>query len=184
MGVKAGIVVMNSKGLVYGGIPTGYGKHEYADIFKGSVEGGERPEEAAVRELEEESGILADPDDLDILGVYPFVQGGVEHTLYLFGYHRDVDVKDLYCVSLIDNPGSRNNGKPEMESFVELPLDSGRWLRNIGKVFDRVDWGDWDVYNEFAAGGVGEGGGDEVPLEGRAAERAALLKRLRTPIPE
>lgn len=59
----------------------------------GACLSGEDPRESARRELEEETGILADPDDLVFLGKLPSING--QHLLHAFFLHRDLPIEEV-----------------------------------------------------------------------------------------
>ncbi len=74
------------------------------DIPKGIAEAGENFAQAAVRELREETGLVALPDELIALGVHPYLRGK-DLALFAWQLGRLPDPKGLTCVSPFRAPG-------------------------------------------------------------------------------
>lgn len=82
------------------------------DIPKGHIENGEKPLEAALRELREETGITTVEDVYEI-GRVPYRSG---KALYLFDAYAEFDIADLECTSrFVDSYGV---WKREIDSFM------------------------------------------------------------------
>lgn len=111
------------------------------DIPKGMAEADEAPEAAAVRELREETGLVADPAALRPLGRHAYLR---DKDLVLFSWRPAVlpDPLTLRCTSVVMLPGG--HGIPELDrfglfSFAEAGTMVGRnLLRVLAEVWPRV----------------------------------------------
>jgi 8-oxo-dGTP pyrophosphatase MutT (NUDIX family) len=103
------------------------------DIPKGVAEGGEEFAVAAARELCEETGLLAAAEELQVLGVHPYLRG---KNLALFAWlpQRMPDPGSLVCASQFALP----NGAllPEFDRFGLFSWDEA--LSLVGKNMARV----------------------------------------------
>lgn len=100
------------------------------DIPKGHLEDGETPLVAALRELQEETGIELNPREYPIheIGMVPYQK---QKSLYLFsvaipGLMYKVD--RLYCRSMFTD--SFGNEKPEVDGYV-LTADTRLFFKNL-----------------------------------------------------
>lgn len=103
------------------------------DIPKGTAETNEDFADAAVRELREETGLVASADELVALGVHPYLRG---KDLALFAWAPQLfpDPRSLACNSHFALP----NGTllPEFDRFGLFPWDEA--LLRVGKNLARV----------------------------------------------
>jgi 8-oxo-dGTP pyrophosphatase MutT (NUDIX family) len=103
------------------------------DIPKGEAEPGEDFAVAAVRELAEETGLTAAPDELTALGLHAYLR---RKQLALFAWTPPVmpDPKSLVCSSSFALP----NGAmlPEFDRFALFSWDDA--LNRVGKNMARV----------------------------------------------
>ena len=103
------------------------------DIPKGTAEPGENFAEAAVRELREETGLLAPPEVLVPLGVHSYLRGK-DLALFAWKPRQLPDPKGLTCASHFALP----NGAllPEFDRFGLFPWDEA--LTRVGKNLARL----------------------------------------------
>ena len=126
---SCGVLVRDSAGLVLLGQATGSARW---DIPKGVAEAGERFVEAAVRELREETGLIADPAMLQVLGVHRYLPA---KQLALFGWEAgEIEVAGLRCSSTFRGRDGRE--VPELARFALLAW--GEALARVGKNMRRV----------------------------------------------
>lgn len=120
MSDKAGFIITDGRYLL-GCLPTGRSTQDYNvyDIPKGHVEEGENPLDAALRELEEETGITQVHPPIDFLGKYFYRKN------YLYLYIKEIkqfpDLNQLSCGSMFVD--KENNEKPEMSGYATVPID-------------------------------------------------------------
>jgi 8-oxo-dGTP pyrophosphatase MutT (NUDIX family) len=103
------------------------------DIPKGAAEAGENFAEAAARELHEETGLFASPDELVALGVHPYLRSK-DLALFAWEPRQLPDPKSLTCSSHFPLP----NGTllPEFDRFGLFRWDEA--LSRVGKNLARV----------------------------------------------
>lgn len=103
------------------------------DIPKGMADPGEVAIDAAVRELREETGLVAAPADLAPLGVHAYLR---DKDLALFGWRLAAmpDPARLICTSFV--PVSDGTPFPELDDFAVLPWDDAlaRLNANLARV--------------------------------------------------
>jgi 8-oxo-dGTP pyrophosphatase MutT (NUDIX family) len=103
------------------------------DIPKGVAEAGENFAEAAVRELREETGLIALPDELVALGVHPYLRGK-DLALFAWELGQLPDPKSLTCASYFALPDGTL--LPEFDRFGLFPWDEA--LARVGKNLARL----------------------------------------------
>ena len=110
------------------------------DIPKGEAEPGEGFAEAAVRELQEETGLVAPPSDLTSLGIHPYLRGK-DLALFAWTPPNLPDPETLVCTSKFALP----NGTllPEFDRFGLFPWEEalGRVGKNMARVLASIPHG-------------------------------------------
>jgi 8-oxo-dGTP pyrophosphatase MutT (NUDIX family) len=107
------------------------------DIPKGIAAPGETFVEAALRELEEETGLRAEPAALTPLGVHAYMPGK-DLALFLWRPAVMPDPARLRCRSLLPLPDGRRI--PEIAAFAVVPWDEAlaRVGRNLAHLLEKV----------------------------------------------
>ena len=114
--VSCGVLVMNADSQLLMGHATGAA---HWDIPKGVAEPGEQALEAAVRELEEESGLIIAPERLHPVGRLAYRPG---KELQLFAVLADgLDPGACTCRSCFTD--RRGRSRPELDRFAWVPFD-------------------------------------------------------------
>jgi 8-oxo-dGTP pyrophosphatase MutT (NUDIX family) len=103
------------------------------DIPKGTAEREENFADAAVRELREETGLVAPPDELVGLGVHPYLRGK-DLALFAWTSQRLPDPRNLVCNSHFTLPNGTS--LPEFDRFGLFPWDEA--LTRVGKNLARI----------------------------------------------
>jgi 8-oxo-dGTP pyrophosphatase MutT (NUDIX family) len=103
------------------------------DIPKGTAEPGENFADAAVRELHEETGLVASPSELAMFGVHAYLRGK-DLALFAWQQRQMPDPKSLTCNSHFALP----NGTllPEFDRFGLFPWEEA--LLRVGKNLARI----------------------------------------------
>ena len=126
---SCGVLVRDAAGLILLGQATGSARW---DIPKGVAEAGEDFVAAAVRELREETGLVAEAGSLEAMGVHRYLPA---KDLALFGWRAGaIEVAGLRCTSLFRARDGRM--VPELARFALLPWDEA--LGRVGKNMRRV----------------------------------------------
>ena len=87
---------------------------------KGINENSETFIETAIRELEEETGIKANKDNMYDIGLFEYKS---DKMLYIFAYPMEDEVKNLHCDSLFTDVLDNNIKKPEIDMFRYVTKD-------------------------------------------------------------
>ncbi|CAN0619855.1 NUDIX hydrolase [Burkholderia multivorans] len=131
--VSCGIVILDGAGCVFLAHAT---DTTHWDIPKGQSEPGETPQQAALRELREETGIVFAPERLVDLGRFAYRH---DKDLHLFAVRvagDEIDVARCTCTSMFP---SRRDGTmiPEMDDFRWTePGDVGQYAsRSLARLF-------------------------------------------------
>lgn len=111
--LSAGVIVWDGKKFILGHATNA----KHWDIPKGKIEPNEVAIAAAVRELEEETGIKVDYRKLMHIGVFHYKKDK-DLSLYLYKVDRLPKVKDLKCVSTFSN--KHGMVMPEFDKFSHV----------------------------------------------------------------
>ncbi len=134
--VSAGVLVTDGARLLLGHAS----RSPRWDIPKGGVDPGESLLDAAIRELREETGLLADRDALVDLGVHAYLRG---KDLALFAWRPAAmpDPATLACTSMVNLPNGRT--MPELDRFGVFAWSEAltRVGRNLARVLAATDIG-------------------------------------------
>ena len=103
------------------------------DIPKGAAEPDEDFADAAVRELHEETGLVASPNELAVLGVHPYLRGK-DLALFAWRPRQLPDPKSLTCDSHFALPNGTS--LPEFDRFCLFPWEEA--LLRVGKNLARI----------------------------------------------
>ena len=133
--VSAGVLIVTKDNEVLCCHPTGKGFADGTyDLPKGHIDKGETPEDAAVREVKEETGLKLDKNKLKDLGEFHYT---AEKNLHLYWYDIDeIDVKKLECTSNFEMYG---RSLPEVNGYKLTPLsDISPYYKVIQKVLVKI----------------------------------------------
>lgn len=119
--VSAGVVITDGQEIILGHPTNGI----TWDIPKGGVDPGETHAQAAVREVQEETGLKIREKDLVHLGVYPY-SSEKKVSMFVLRVPKLPDVSTLHCDSKFqDKDGVM---KPELDDFRLATLDQAQTL--------------------------------------------------------
>lgn len=137
---SSGLILTNGE-LILGCLVNNKKRHFY-DLPKGRIDDGEEPIDACVRETKEETDLDIDKNDLEYLGVHPFLRHTtIPHKdLHLFLLKTDdlPPIENMRCTShFIDKDG---NSIPEMIGFKYFLIsDINKYmLKNLANVVTKV----------------------------------------------
>ena len=120
--VSAGVILTDGE-VFLTGIPAG--KKNKRDIPKGGIDEGEKPIEAAIREVKEETNLDIRASQLEDLGVFKYTQDKDLH-LFLMYTKKLPPVKAMKCTSTFEMYGKQI---PEMVGFEYLTIE------NVNKLY-------------------------------------------------
>jgi 8-oxo-dGTP pyrophosphatase MutT (NUDIX family) len=126
---SCGVIVTDGKRILLGHAT----RSPRWDIPKGTADPGEDFTVAAVRELREETGLVAQPDELGELGVHSYLPGK-DLALFVWTPQPLPNPRELFCTSNFSLP----NGTllPEFDRFELFPWDEA--LTRVGKNLARL----------------------------------------------
>jgi 8-oxo-dGTP pyrophosphatase MutT (NUDIX family) len=126
---SCGVIVTNGKLILLGHAT----RSPRWDIPKGTAEPGENFADAAVRELHEETGLVASPSELAMFGVHAYLRGK-DLAVFAWQPRQMPDPKSLTCNSHFALP----NGTllPEFDRFGLFPWEEA--LLRVGKNLARI----------------------------------------------
>jgi 8-oxo-dGTP pyrophosphatase MutT (NUDIX family) len=124
--ISCGVIITDGNKVLMGH-PTG---HNTWNIPKGQVDGGESFLQTAVRELQEETGLVVNPADLSPLGRFAYTSNK-DLVLYLYRVSEMPDANMLHCDSTFTQP---RTGKqlPELDKFAVVEWDQAILMANDG----------------------------------------------------
>lgn len=109
--LKVGILVFQ-EGKILLGRATNWGRW---DLPKGEVDKTDSsPLSAALREMKEETGIIADPSELKLIDKF-FYKPGKDIIIYTYYPKNKIKIEDLKCTSMVTDKGP---AFPELDKFM------------------------------------------------------------------
>ena len=126
---SCGVLVSDGPNLLIGRAP----RSPFWDIPKGGAEAGEAFEEAALRELREETGLRAPGEALRPLGVHAYLRGK-DLALFTWRVEAMPDPATLRCTTYFRLPGGGR--LPEFDAFAVVAWDEA--LERVGRNLARV----------------------------------------------
>jgi len=114
-------------------------------LLKGELDSGEDMYHAAIREIEEESGLKLEKSKLKYLGHYKYIE---YKDLEMFYYEmEDVDLKKLKCSSKFE--GQDGKFYPELNGFINLvyPEEKKYLFFCLQKVLDKIEQDHPDLFS-------------------------------------
>jgi len=114
--ITCGVLLLNTSGELLLGHATG---GRYWDIFKGIGDPGETARQTAVRELQEECGLVVEADTLHDLGLFSY-RPEKDLQLYASLIER-IDPSQCRCTSFFRD--AHGKLRPEMDAFKWVAFD-------------------------------------------------------------
>ncbi len=106
------------------------------DLPKGKIDAGETPEQGAVREVREETGMNLEISGLIKLGYFDDYTSEKGIHIYSYQVSQLPSIKSLHCESYID----KEKHKPEMIGYKIVELEEIHWLYKVlQKVLVKLD---------------------------------------------
>ena len=137
--ISSGVLIIHNK-TILACLP--YGRNSknknVFDLPKGKVDKGESFEEAALREVEEETGLVLEKNKLKFHGVFEYKQ---RKDLALFEYRIDspVNISELKCRTTFFNENA-DKEVPEHIGYEIIPFSEieNKFFPNLVKVIKKV----------------------------------------------
>jgi predicted NUDIX family NTP pyrophosphohydrolase len=98
------------------------------DIFKGRMDKGENYTQTAIRECQEESGLIFNEDQLKMLGFFDYTK--TKNIVIFITKVDDFDMSRLKCTTFLES------GKPEMDFYATMDFDE--MISKVGKSMGRL----------------------------------------------
>ncbi len=108
---SVGVFIRNGQGFWLLGHATG---QRHWDIFKGMPDPGETPAQTALRELQEETGLIIAPHELSDTGIHAYRP---DKKLHIFTAQVEADCSTLKCTSFFEHPKTKQT-IAEMDAFA------------------------------------------------------------------
>lgn len=114
--ISAGVVVLNEYREVLLAHVTGQPQW---DILKGGIDEGETPEQAALREAAEESGLMFSKEDLIEIGQVSYTKKKDLHLFIVRVQKSTIDLSKLVCTTFVE----AEVPFPEMDDYKWVPYE-------------------------------------------------------------
>lgn len=133
--ISAGVILTDGFSFLVGH-STG---NDFYDIPKGSVNVGESPRSASVRETKEETSVILNPQDLIDLGVFKYNQSKKLH-LFLMKTIKLPPIDKMICTSFFWHP-KKEEFFPEADWFRYIKFEEKEHFltHNLCNVIDEVE---------------------------------------------
>lgn len=128
MELSCGVVVTDGQQLL-AIVP--WGKKSKLDLPKGHIEAGETEAQCAVRELQEETGLRVNIDQLKPLGRFKYTNYK-DLSLFLYRVSALPNLASLKCASMFTDPYGRK--VPEATAFALVDFNDDRFYSSLKPV--------------------------------------------------
>jgi len=115
-----------------------WGKRTQRDLPKGRMDSGEHPIETALREVQEETGLLLEADDLIDLGSFDYTEFKELHLFLCYKEHLP-ETRTLSCESYFRNEFGKD--VPEAVGFEYLPFTDTKFYFKLQKILKDIKKG-------------------------------------------
>lgn len=115
--ISAGIIIQNQHDEFLLGHSTG---NHFFDIFKGGTEANETALDTALRECQEESGLILEPCNIIDLGIFSYNKEKDLHLFLCKVNKQSIDMTTLVCTTFVQQP---TYSFPEMDRFAWFSYD-------------------------------------------------------------
>ncbi|WP_284645600.1 NUDIX hydrolase [Paenibacillus silviterrae] len=111
----------------------------FYDLPKGTQEEDETPIEACLRELREETGLVAPPHKLKDLGIFSYIKYKKDLHIFLWRTVELPNLQELYCSSYFRHPKS-NKELPEVDGYRFVSFeDADQYMsKSMAKVIHEI----------------------------------------------